>query len=83
MPDTHLSRPARIVPDAIYHDGDARLLLGLTSPTMARARREGHLRYTRQGHAILYRGQWLLDWLESTAAQIDTHETTDGEVSHG
>lgn len=59
--------PHRIIPDAIYHDGDARQLLGLTSPTMARARRERRLRYTRQGHAILYRGRWLLDWLEADA----------------
>lgn len=65
MHDT--TRPTRIDPAGIYHDGEARLLLGLTDATMARARREGRLRYTRQGHRIIYRGQWIIDWLERTA----------------
>jgi hypothetical protein len=59
--------PALIHPDAVYHDGQARLLLGLTGATLARARREGRLRHTRQGHRVLYRGSWLLDWLEADA----------------
>lgn len=63
-----LLMPARIDPDGIYHDSQARLVLGLASATLARARREGRLRYSRQGKRILYRGQWLLDWLEADAA---------------
>lgn len=64
----NVSERRRIDPDAIYRDGEVRLLLGLTSTTMARARRTGRLRYTRQGRAVLYRGRWLLDWLEADAA---------------
>lgn len=63
----HISERRRIDPDAFYRDGEVRLLLGLTTTTMARARRTGGLRYTRQGRALLYRGRWLLDWLESDA----------------
>ncbi len=63
-----ISAPPRIDPEAIYHNGDVGLLLGLTSATLARARRTKLLRYSRQGHAILYRGQWLVDWLELTAS---------------
>lgn len=71
-----LSTPPRIDPEAIYHDGDVRLLLDLPASTTARARREGRLRYTRQGHAVLYRGQWLIDWLEA-----DSLPRSEGEVS--
>jgi hypothetical protein len=59
--------PTRIVADGVYSDGDVRLLLGLTSATLARARRDGTLRFSRQGNALLYRGAWLLDWLECDA----------------
>ena len=59
--------PARVEADGVYSDGDVRLLLGLTSATLARARRDGTLRYSRQGNSILYRGGWLLAWLERDA----------------
>ena len=69
--------PPRIDPDAIYHNGDACLLLGLTSATLARARREHRLRFSRQGRAILYRGRWLLNWIESSAAIVPEGEVSD------
>lgn len=72
-----MNPPPRIDPDAIYHNGDTYLMLGLSSATLARARREHRLRFSRQGRAILYRGQWLLDWLECSAATV-----SEGEVSH-
>lgn len=53
-----------IDPDAIYDDGTLVLALGLTFATLGRARRAGELRYTRKGKRVLYRGQWLIDWLE-------------------
>ena len=59
------TKPIRIEPDAIYDDGALVLTLGLTHAAIARARRNGRLRYTRNGRRILYRGQWILDWLES------------------
>lgn len=64
---TEASVPARIDPDGVYSDGDVRLLLGLSSSALARARREGSLRFSRQGNSLLYRGVWLLDWLERDA----------------
>ena len=60
-------RPVLIDPEGIYTDGQIRLMLDLTEATMARARREGGLRYTRQNKRVLYRGQWITDWLESSA----------------
>ena len=59
-----MSDPFIIQPDAVYSDGEVRLALGVTSSALVRARRELRLRFTRQGNSILYRGQWLLDWLE-------------------
>ena len=59
------TEPIRIDPDAIYDDGALVLTLGLTHAAIARARRSKRLRYTRNGRRILYRGQWILDWLES------------------
>ena len=50
-----------------YTDGQARLLLDVPGATLARARRAGELRYSRAGKRIMYRGQWLTAWLESSA----------------
>ncbi len=61
------TKPIRIDPDAIYDDGALVLTLGLTHAAIARARRNNRLRYTRNGRRILYRGQWIIDWLECDA----------------
>ena len=53
----------QIDPQTIFTDGGLRLLLGLPSATLARARREGRLRYTRRGKQIFYTGEWVVDWL--------------------
>jgi hypothetical protein len=58
-------QPIRIDPAAIYDDAALVLTLDLSSATLARARRNGRLRFTRQGRRTLYLGQWLLDWLVS------------------
>lgn len=64
---TNALKPVWIEPDAFYHDGQVRLLLGITSATLARARKQGRLRFARQGKRTLYRGSWLLEWLELEA----------------
>jgi hypothetical protein len=71
--------PANIHPDGIYHDGQARLLLGLTGAAMTRARREGRLRFTRQGNRVLYRGAWLLAWLEADADRLAAGAGKEGQ----
>jgi hypothetical protein len=53
----------RIDPDAIYDDNLLFAVLGVSSNALARARRDGKLRFTRQGRRILHLGQWVLDWL--------------------
>ena len=55
----------RIDPAGIYDDSALVLGLGLTHAALARARRAGELRFSRKGMRTLYRGQWILDWLEA------------------
>jgi hypothetical protein len=57
----------RLDSTAIYDDGALYCVLGLSSSALARARRLGLLRYTRQGNRTLYLGQWVLDWLQADA----------------
>jgi excisionase family DNA binding protein len=57
-----------IEPDTVYSEGAVALALDLPLATLARARRDGRLRFTRQGRRVLIRGAWLLAWLESSAA---------------
>jgi hypothetical protein len=57
------STPVRIDPDAVYTDGELRLLLDLPSAALARERRSGCLRYRRVGKRTYYLGRWVLDWL--------------------
>jgi hypothetical protein len=61
--------PVCIDPRAVYDDGVLLLTLDIPSATLARARRDGRLRYARQGRRILYLGQWVLDWLTADARQ--------------
>jgi hypothetical protein len=57
----------QIDPNAVYDDDLVYATLGLTSRTLAKARQEGELRFTRKGRRVLYLGQWILAWLESDA----------------
>jgi len=67
--------PVRIEPDALYDDGSLRRALGLTSASLAAARRAGLLRFTSQGKRTLYKGAWILDWLD---APTEPHQTAAG-----
>lgn len=60
--------PILIEPDALYDDGALRQALGLTPTALAGARRRGTLRHSRQGKRTLYKGAWVLAWLESESA---------------
>jgi hypothetical protein len=66
LPDPTL--PARIDPDAIYTDGELRLLLDLPDAALTRERRAGRLRCRRVGRRTYYLGRWVLDWLTAGEA---------------
>lgn len=55
----------RIEPEAVYDDAALVLGLGVTYAALARSRRAGTLRASRKGRRTLYRGQWVLDWLDA------------------
>ena len=61
--------PVSIEPEAVYDDGALRQTLGLTPAALAAARRAGVLRFMRTGKRTLYKGAWILAWLESVAAR--------------
>jgi hypothetical protein len=56
--------PATIDPNGIYDDGAIVSALAIPSATLVKARRKGHLQFTRKGRRILYMGKWVLAWLE-------------------
>ena len=72
-------QPVRIDPEALYDDGALRQLLGLTPSTLATARRARTLRHTRHGKRTLYKGAWLLAWLDSEAAPSVTPAKEGGD----
>jgi hypothetical protein len=53
----------RIEPQHVYDTGALVLALDIPSATLARARREGRLRYSRRGKRTYYLGSWVLAWL--------------------
>lgn len=59
----------KIDPDGIYDNGAVILALDIPSSTLAKARREGSLRFTRKGRRVLYLGKWLLDWMSASDAE--------------
>ena len=58
-----ICEPRKIDPEAVYSDGNIRLMFDLASATLARARREQKLQFVRREKRIFYRGSWVLDWL--------------------
>jgi hypothetical protein len=68
----------RIDPADIYDDGALYATLGVSAGILARARRGGRLRHTRQGRRILYLGQWVLDWLTADSAPTPKTEVGRG-----
>ena len=63
MRSTSLPMPVKIDPDGIYSDADLRILLGVTSSTLSKARREGSLSSSRKGKQTFYQGSAVIDWL--------------------
>jgi hypothetical protein len=62
-----MTEPILIEPEALYDDRTLRQSLGLSPAALGLARRSGKLRFARQGQRILYRGAWVLAWIESSA----------------
>ena len=59
--------PVLIDPAAFYDDGALYQALGTDSTTLADARRTETLRFARKGKRVLYKGEWILAWLEDSA----------------
>jgi hypothetical protein len=64
-----------INPTGIYDDALLRDVLGVSGQTLARARRDGQLRFTQKGKRTLHLGSWVLAWLEADGRQ-EAHDGT-------
>ena len=61
-------RPAVLEPDGWYDSDELHVILEIPPATLKRARRNGSLRFSRRGNRTLYRGAWVVDWLEAGTA---------------
>ena len=59
--------------DSVFDDGAVVQRLGVPACTLARARRDGRLRFAKRGNRIFYLGAWLLDWLKDDD-RANTHD---------
>lgn len=57
-------QPPAIDPNAIYRTRDLPALLRVGRETVDLAIKKGHLKFKLAGNARIFRGQWLLDFLE-------------------
>ncbi len=63
------SEPITILSDAFYDDWSLSEALELPLGTIVAARRAGDLRFTRKGKRTLYKGSWVVSWLDSSSSQ--------------
>ncbi len=56
-----------IEPAGFYDDLAVKRLLDISEQDQKKGRDFGDLKYTKKGRQILYRGQWLIDWLQPEA----------------
>lgn len=52
----------------LYYAEDTLRIQGLDSDALAKARREGGLRAKRVGSFWVYKGAWLIEWLDRAEA---------------
>ncbi len=55
---------ANIEPEKFYDDFAVSRILGVKESVQKRDRESGALKFTKKGTQVLYRGQWLIDWLK-------------------
>ena len=68
-------------PNAVYAEGQVRLMLGLSEMSIADARRRGDLRFTRKGNRILFLGQWIIDWLNEKPVSSQSQQAAGQEAN--
>jgi hypothetical protein len=67
-------QPVRIEPGSIYNEGALLFNLGLPNASVARARRDGLLRFACVGKKNLYLGSWVLSWLENISVMASARD---------
>ena len=64
-----MSEPIHIQPHAFYDNWTLSEATGIPLGTIAAARRTGALRSVQKGKRTLYRGSWVLSWLDAPSTQ--------------
>lgn len=75
-------KPSHIDSEGWYDDQAIYECIYVGKRYMMRARKEGVLRHVRFGTWILYKGSWILDWLD-TASQLELNRTVSGLQKDG
>jgi hypothetical protein len=57
-------------PAAVLDDSALQLALGVSSEALAKARKSGHLKFSRLGRRTFYLGSWVTAWLERSATEV-------------
>jgi hypothetical protein len=62
-----MNSPVLIDPAAVYDGQALRKALRISEATLAEGRRNGLLRFAKAGSRTLYRGEWVIKWLENAS----------------
>jgi hypothetical protein len=73
--------PPAIEPTAVYDLAQARAVLNLAASTLEREVALRRIRYARRGGRLLFKGQWLLQWVEDAAEGPGVVPSLNGEVA--
>lgn len=57
--------------DGIYTNGQIILALGISENALRLERKTGRLRFVRISGFVLYRGEWIFDWMEDLSDHIE------------
>ena len=64
-----MTSPLSIDPESIFDREAVETTLGIAESTLRAARKSGRLKFMKLGHRVLYKGCWLLEWIEANTAQ--------------
>ena len=69
----------QIDPNTFYEKHDVRRLTKVSSHAIGAAVRAGELRASKIGSRQVFKGQWLIDWLEGNGDAVAADQARDAE----
>lgn len=65
MAEAQTTNPISLDPSTFYDEVSASRALRVPASTLAKARKDRAIRYSRRGQRVLYRGDWLAEWVSA------------------